>query len=716
MIDIEATSHHPVLESLVDVLCNKIQNDDRHFFRVISAYFLSQTASVMRAKVLMKDGNDIPVNSFTIALAPSGFGKGYSVTICEQEIFAPFRKRILEETFPLLADQNLWKLAIERAAVTGTTENHEKELLDKEFKAAGALMFSFDSATPAAVKQLRHKLLLANMSSLSLQIDEIGSNLLGSTDVLTMFLELYDQGLIKNKLVKNTSENVRSEEVPGKTPTNMLLFGTPSKLLNGANAEDEFYSMLETGYARRSLFGWGTYHPKEDTRTAEEIYAALTDPTNAMAIQKWAHHFALLADPAKVGWEMELPDDVGVELIRYKMACKVKADNMAEHEEIRKAEMEHRYSKAIKLAGTYAFIDESATVELDHLAAAIKLVEECGASFEKLMTREKAYMKLAKYIAANNETELTHADLHEALPFYKSTPSARNELMTMAVAWGYRQHIIIRKTYADGIEFFSGETLKETSLEEINLSYSEHFAYHYEHARVPFSELAQLATAEGYHWANHAFLDKHRCEEKIIPGFNTVVLDVDEGTSLDMAHDLLSEYQFMTYTTKRHTDEQNRFRLILPINYELKLDQDDYREFMLSLIEWLPFQVDSSARDRSRKWTTNPNAIVHVNEGQLLDALRFIPKTSKNEQYRNEMQSLQSLDNLERWFAQRMANGNRNNQMIKFALALVDAGMPFTSIERKVLEFNSRLANGLSVDEIKTTIMRTVAQRLQKAA
>ena len=83
------------------------------------------------------------------------------------------------------------------------------------------------------MKQLRHKLLLANCGSINLQIDEIGSNLIGSVDVLTLFLELYDQGIVKQKLTKNTAENQRGEELDGKTPTNMLLFGTPAKLLDG---------------------------------------------------------------------------------------------------------------------------------------------------------------------------------------------------------------------------------------------------------------------------------------------------------------------------------------------------------------------------------------------------------------------------------------------------------------------------------------------------
>ncbi|MFP3617309.1 hypothetical protein SB778_45500, partial [Paraburkholderia sp. SIMBA_050] len=78
-----------------------------------------------------------------------------------------------------------------------------------EFKRAGAFPFTFDSGTAPAVKQLRQKLLLADAGSINLQIDEIGSNLINNIEVLNLFLELYDQGIVKQKLTKNTAENTR---------------------------------------------------------------------------------------------------------------------------------------------------------------------------------------------------------------------------------------------------------------------------------------------------------------------------------------------------------------------------------------------------------------------------------------------------------------------------------------------------------------------------
>ena len=719
MIDLTGTNHHPAIEEIVDVLCNKTQNTDKGFFRAEVAYFLGKMASIMRATIVTKDRGEIPVNIYALALATSGFGKGHSVNIMESEFLAGFKRRFMEDTMPAIADKHLWEIANHRAVRNGSNDPQtEYDKVNTEFNKTGAYPFTFDGGTAPAVKQLRHKLLLANCGSINLQIDEIGSNLVKEVEVLNLFLELYDQGLTKQKLTKNTADNARNEEIDGKTPTNMLLFGTPAKLLDGGATENEFYSFLETGYARRCIFGVGHQDRKAfHSMTAAEIYARQIQPTNNAVVDKWANDFAKLADANMYGWKMHVEDDVAIALLEYKISCELKADAMKDHEDIRKAEMGHRFFKALKLAGALAFVDMSSELEMDHLKQAILLVEESGAAFGSILNREKTYVKLAKYIA-DIGAEVTHADLHEALPFYKSGAAARNEMMTMATAWGHRHHIIIKKSFVDGIEFFKGESLKETDLDALALSYSNSFAYEYEPVTVSFQQLEDLARMDNgqgapMHWANHAFLKKHRTEEATIPGFNMVVIDVDGGIPLGTVHELLKEYKFMTYTTKRHGDDgQDRFRLILPINYYLELDSEEYREFMNAFMEWLPFKTDESANQRSKKWLTNPNAICFTNEeGAVVDALPFIPRTAKNEQYRKEMKEVASLDNLERWFAQRIATGNRNNNMIKFALALVDGGMDLLSVQKQVRTFNKKLNNPLPEDEIEATIMRTVAKQ-----
>lgn len=641
------------------------------------------------------------------------FGKGHSVNIMENEYIKGFKRRFLDETMPIVSDDHLNHLAQKQSLRNTSDPNIELEALCAEYKRLGAYPFTFDSGTAPAVKQLREKLLLANCGSINLQIDEIGSNLVSNTEVLNVFLELYDQGMVKQKLIKNTVDNSRSEDRDGRTPTNMLLFGTPVKLLDGGQTEDQFYSFLEIGYARRCLFGIGKINKKSMySLSPTEMFQRLTDPSNTASIAKWNKHFTNLADPSKFNWEMSIADATSIKLIEYKTICEKKADELPDHEEIKKAELSHRYFKALKLAGALAFVDESMEVTMGHLMQAIKLVEESGEAFKSILTREKAYMKLAKFIATT-DTEVTHADLTEKLPFYKSGLAARNEMMSLAIAWGYKNHIIIKKSYLDGIEFFKGETLKQTDLSKMILSWSTDFAFNYESELAPWDKLEILFKGKGLNWCNHTFANGHRCNECVIPGFNMVVVDVDGTTKISTVKDLFKEYKFHLYTTKRHgQDGKDRFRLIFPLNYELKLNQDDYKEFMNNILNWLPFETDGCANQPSKKWLANENAQMYSNDGTLLDALKFIPSTSRNEQYQKEYSKVENMDNLERWFASRMAQGNRNNLLFKYGMALADSGMSFNDVADKVKRFNKQISNGLSEEELENTILVTIAKKI----
>lgn len=714
-MDLSQVKHSPVIEELVDVLCNKTQNTDRGFYQVEVAYFLSKMASAMRASILTKDRGRVPVNLYALCLGSSGYGKGHSVNIMENDFIRGFKRRFLEETMPVVSDDSLNQIAQERAIRNGTSETIEKDIANSEFKRLGAYPFTFDSGTSPAVKQLRDKLLMARCGSINLQIDEIGSNLIGATEVLNVFLELFDQGMVKQKLTKNTVDNSRSEDRDGSTPTNMLLFGTPVKLLDGGTTEDLFYSFLEIGFARRCLFGIGKINKKAlYSISPAEIFARLTDPGNVNTVKKWSRHFTNLADPAKFNWEMGIDDLVSIKLIEYKTECEKLADSLPEHEEIKKAELSHRYFKALKLAGALAFVDESIDVTMDHLLQAIKLVEESGKAFESILTREKAYMKLAKYIA-NTDNEVTHADLTEALPFYKSGTGARNEMLSLAIAWGYKNHIIIKKSFVDGIEFFKGESLKQTDLNKMILSWSPELAFNYSPEKGPWDQLDKLFKAPGLNWCNHQFVNGHRCNDHAIPGFNMVVVDVDGTSTINTVQELFKEYKYILYTTKRHgVDGKDRFRLVFPLNYELKLNLDDYKEFMNNVFKWLPFETDECANQASKKWLANDKAQYISNDGELLDALKFIPRTSRNEQYQKEMSKIENMDNLERWFAQRMVQGNRNNLMFKYGMALVDSGLDFQEVEAKVKKFNKQINSGLTEEELEKSILVTIAKKYHK--
>ena len=256
-------TYHPLSEKIVDILVRKVNNDNRHFFRILVGYYLSKVASMMRCNIQTNDRDVVPVNTYVLNLMISGAGKGHSTNILEREFVAHFKKQFLDTVFPRKAEEHMATLAEEKARSRIATNQSmlslpeeiaiQTDKLDKHFERLGELAFSFDSATTPAVKQMREKLLLASAGSMNLELDEVGSNMSGNVDVLNTFLELYDVGLIKQKLIKNTVDSIRSEEMTGNTPTNLMLFGTPTKLLDGGKVEEEFKQFLETGSNRYLL-------------------------------------------------------------------------------------------------------------------------------------------------------------------------------------------------------------------------------------------------------------------------------------------------------------------------------------------------------------------------------------------------------------------------------------------------------------------------------
>lgn len=712
----EDMEYHPMSEKIVRILQEKTQNPSPAFFRILVAYNFAKLASMMRVDISTLDRGDIPVNLYAINLSPSGTGKGYSTNIMEKEILPDFFNEF-KQTFELSAERQLARIAIKRANVKGTSQEEEQTKVQKEFDALGPYAHTFDSGTSPAVKQMRHKLILAGAGSVNLQIDEIGSNFINSIEVLNTFLELFDVGDVKDKLTKHTKENLRNEEVKGLTPTNTMWFGTPSKLLCGGKTEEEFYSMLETGYARRCFFGFFKGEVKRMELTAEQVLDMLTNPAVTDTISDLRGHFENLASFNNLGMKLQVSRDTTLALIRYKMRCEEVAEKLPDHEEIRKAEICHRYFKALKLAGAYAFVDGSMELTEDHLYNAIKLTEDSGEALKELLTRDRNYVRLAKYIGSAGK-RLSQAELVEDLAFYRGTYSAKLEMVTLATAWGYQNNILIKKTNESGIEFFEGEMLQETCTDKMIVSYSNDIASGYRSETAKFEDLGKLFSMNGMHWINHHLIDGdrgigHRSDTNAIQGFNLLVIDVDGGISMEEAKSRLKGYKAYFYTTKRSTEEHNRFRVVFPTNYVLKLDRKEFAEFMKNFYTWLPFEVDGQTFDRARKWSSW-NGDLHCQDGQLVDVLPFIPRTDKNAEYTKQHLSMESLSNLERWVLRNAPDSGRNNTLMRYGMMLADGGMDLAEIRGKVMELNSKLPEPLDMNELDKTIFVSVAKKINQ--
>ena len=716
--------YHPFSEKIVDILVRKVNNDNRHFFRILTGYYLSKVASMMRCNIQTNDRDVIPVNTYVLNLMVSGTGKGHSTNILERDFISHFKKEFLNNIFPRKAEENIQTLANERAtwrinigqSILPLNEEYGIQLdkFQRHFERLGELAFSFDSGTSPAVKQMREKLLLASAGSMNLELDEVGSNIAANADVLNVFLELYDVGLVKQKLIKNTLENIRSEELPGNTPTNLMMFGTPTKLLDGGKIEEEFKQLLETGYARRLLFGYTVDSHRTKYSSAQERYQQMVDTalaTDIAVIQQTFTNFAKRAfNPI-----LQISEANSVYLIEYQMKCEDQADDMKDHMSLHKAEMNHRYYKAIKLAGAYAFADDSDEITQNHLDYAISVVEDSGEAFHTLMRKQGPYERLAHYLA-DCDNEVTQHELIEELPFYKGSEAQRKDLMTLATSFGYKNNIIIKKRMLDDIEFFVGETLIETDLKSLTVAISKDIARDFELAdpRPPFDKLHKLTTAPQLHYTAHGFINGHRKSENAIQGFDLLILDCDGDAPISMVKNLLEDYTFLVSTTKRHTADINRFRLILPMSHRIKLTPTEYSRFMTNVFEWIPFPVDEAAKDIARKWASHPGHYEY-NNGHVVDATMFIPETKRSEEVKAQINA-KGITNIERWFKTHTTKGNRANHLYRYGMVLIDSNT-FTHIAEiveKLEDFNNSLETPLPEEQFRNSTVLSISKEFQK--
>lgn len=704
--------YDPVTEMLTDIMCAKTQNKERMFFRVANSYYWGVLASQMHATIEGWGGSKIPINIYAMNLSPSGTGKGYSTGLVEEQVIDRFRNTYMEVTFPMAANNNMQLIAQQRAKRKGTDPVDEMESLEKEFNSIGSLLFSFDSATVPAVKQLRHKLNLAKSGGVNLQVDEIGANLVGQTETLNAFLELYDKGMIKDKLVKSSAENTRFERIEGFTPTNMLLFGTPSKLLDSGLTQKYLTEMLEMGYARRCFFGYIPKVKKDVAADATALVNQMFNNGSDAQLDALSCSLEQLADISNMNKVIRIEHDEAIYLMEYKISCDKRAECLKDHETIMRSEMENRFFKVLKLAGAYAFRDYSPNITIDHLDAAMRLAEDSGEHFARLMQPEFDYEKVAKYLA-DCGTSVTLPDLEQALPCFRGSKQQKDQCIEYAVAWGYKHNIVIKKLYDGNILFLRGETLKKTNLDEIIISTSTKLAEGYDSVRIPFDKLSMLGSTNNYHWANHHFEGGYRRDDHTQLGFNTIVLDVDGTLPLATAIELMKGYKAYFYTTKRHQDSDglDRYRIILPTNYELQLDKEEYKMFMDNVMSSLPFDMDESCNQRNKKWLTCESAETHMNDGELFDVIPYIPRTAKNEEREAKFKDQKDLDNLERWVLNNTGDGNRNKQLYNFAMVLYEGGLDFVDIGARVRALNDKLADKLDEQELQATILKSIQSK-----
>lgn len=692
-----------------EMIKKKVGINNDNFINTMIHYKMAQITTNMRMSAELIDGTKVPSNFYALNLAPSGFSKGKTINFLEDNIFGAFEHEFMEVYAPEVARAKLQSLAEDEAIQKGITEEDAMNSILNEWSKLPKHLYSFSSATMEGLKAKRRKLTMIDLGSTSLEIDEIAHNLEANSDVLGTMLEVFDMGKAKQKLIK-----VDSNSKTGSVPANLLMFGTPHRLLDGGVTEKTLMNKLREGYARRLFFGYIDGFDDMIQLTPEEEIEMMKSSDNKKVADELEEHFKSFASQEYLGRSIKVEEPEMVRIIEYRKECENKASELSEYNDLEKFELMHRYWKAIKLASIVSLMNKFDKVTMESIEYAIQQVEVSGENFKKMIDRPSNFERLYKYIV-DSKKDLTQYDLIENLHFYSGNKGQKEEMLSLAQAFAYKQNAVIRRKFIDGIEFISGKELEQLDPNKIILSLSSDMTEGYESREGQWDNLYKVATSN-INYSNHHFKDGYRKSDNAKHKFNLLIFDIDDGATIEVAKELFKDYQYLIATTKSHNKNKgglvcHRYRLFLMPNKILELNTEDYSEFMANIMEDLPIEVDKACKDIARFFAGFEGAEYWYNEGEYFDVMPYIPNTSKNELRIKSNESVKDLTGLERYFAKNMSEGNRSNHFIRYGLVLVDNGYEYETVEDRILELNKKI-DGLSEKELMSTVLKTVKKRI----
>lgn len=709
------------MDRMIEVLQNKAGGDAQtdHFYQTLINNKLSQISTNMRISFEYYDGGIIPANVYAFLLATSGASKGKTNSTLEELFFNEFKNDFLK-LFMDRAKASIDYLGEQRALSEGMPEDQAIALINKRFNDLPTFLYTYNDATEAGYKAIREKLTIASIGSTNIELDEIGINMHKIEEFLSSVLEAYDTGKLKQKLVK-----MESSQDATAVPSTFLSFGTGSTLLDGGDMEKKFTNMLRQGMARRCCFAYSdSVTTDEDILVEFDALAVLraakcsTDTADHNSISE---KFRRLANDLNIGKIIKVPDHIWAQMLEYKHRCTIESAHLSEFDDLTRLNLLHSYWQLSKLMSIYAFIDGYSEVEQHHFDYALDYVLNSHKNFTNMIRRKSNFERIAEFICMSKK-ELTLFDLNDALPFYKSgNKQQKQEMLDLAQAYAATHHMVIKHTIKEGIEYFSGSMLEKSNLDQIILSTSSDITKSYSSLFGRWDDLYLVPTSNTNYSAHH-FMDGdegkgYRNGDNALKGFNLVILDVDNSVDIETAKAILEGQKYLICTTKNHKKDKDgitsdRYRIFLPVKYTLCLDTDEYKSFMSNIMDEFPINVDPACKDNARFYYGHSGAEYYYGEGELFDPTPYIQDTKGNEKRVATNKELADIGSLERWFLKRMSIGDRNDNLLKFALALVDDNVEFDEISERVHTLNNKLAEPITEREINSTVLKTTMKKI----
>jgi hypothetical protein len=553
-------------------------------------------SSHLRKPIKLYDGTLVPTNAIVFALSASGTSKDKSLNTIRKSLSRGYEQ--LEETRKEYA-----RTKAERMAVL---DGASKEDWQKYYEAPKPLQ-----AGLGTVEGLMHHFadIAENpMGAGSILTSEIGTELQtnGSiTDIIKIISVAYDLGNIPPKIVKSTEHQTKAVT---NLPVNALFFGAQEALLYNNDIKTKFKMVFNTQLARRSIFTFTPEQPQRiDITSIDELYKIREEERTRVLkaqeeLNKLTAHLVenTLADPIIITDDANKLFDVYMELNA------ILSEEMSNKFPISKLSRKHKQWLALKLAGTYAILNQKEKINEECYAFAINTVEMLApqmAEFEKELIKEP-YEVLSDMCRFNAQEGEYFLSLHELrkMAYISGTGSSRakvEELCILANSYDENgqyqvdengiQYKELVKTDTVGVSYIIFDTNKTG--EELKDYMARNCSEGYDFYETDFREV-ELLLNENAAYSSFAFSQGKRSKDNLIGGTKFVILDIDKSQITDdEAHTLLDEYNHYIVRTS-DPDNEFRFRTILELDSVVDVDERMWKAFIQEIANELGLIID----------------------------------------------------------------------------------------------------------------------------
>lgn len=553
-------------------------------------------SSHLRKPIKLYDGTLVPTNAIVFALSASGTSKDKSLNTIRKSLSRGYEQ--LEESRKEYA-----RTKAERMAVL---DGASKEDWQKYYEAPKPLQ-----AGLGTVEGLMHHFadIAENpMGAGSILTSEIGTELQTNgaiTDIIKIISVAYDLGNIPPKIVKSSEHQTKAVT---NLPVNALFFGAQEALLYNNDIKSKFKMVFNTQLARRSIFTFTPEVPERiDITSIDELYKLREEErTRVLKAQEELNKLTAHLVENTLGDPIIITDDANKLFDVYMELNAILSEEMSNKFPISKLSRKHKQWLALKLAGTYAILNQQEKINEECYAFAINTVEMLApqmAEFEKELIKEP-YEVLSDMCRFNAQEGEYFLSLHELrkMAYISGTGSSRakvEELCILANSYDENgqyqvdengiQYKELVKTDTVGVSYIIFDTNKTG--EELKDYMARNCSEGYEFYETDFREV-ELLLNENAAYSSFAFSQGKRSKDNLIGGTKFVILDIDKSQITDdEAHTLLDEYNHYIVRTS-DPDNEFRFRTILELDSVVDVDERMWKSFIQEIANELGLIID----------------------------------------------------------------------------------------------------------------------------